>query len=62
MEKVFRVHYKVEARYVAEVYANSPEEAQELADKKFSDADFGEASDIDGVRHYTEDENGQRYD
>ena len=42
------VKFKVEARYVVEVEANSLEEAKEKGECEFSDADFGEAKDIDG--------------
>lgn len=39
----YYVTYKVEARYIATVEADSTEEALELATSEFSDADFGAA-------------------
>lgn len=42
------VKYLVSARYTAEVDANSYEEAKKLSATKFSEANFGEAEDIDG--------------
>ena len=55
----YYVTYKVEARYIATVEADSTEEALELATSEFSDADFGAASDIDGEPIIAEDEKGK---
>ena len=52
------VTFKVEGRYIAEVDANSIDEAREKAANAFSDADFGELSDIDGEDIIIEDEDG----
>lgn len=52
------VTFKVDARYVADVEANSAEEAKKLAEEAYIDADFGEAKDIDGKPIIVEDENG----
>lgn len=54
----FYVTHKLEARYVVGVEAQNLEEAMKKADDKFSDADFGEAQDIDGVIITVEDEQG----
>ena len=54
----FYVTYKIDARYVAEVEADSLEEAQAKADAEFADADFGEAKDIDGESIIVENEDG----
>lgn len=40
------VTMKVEGRYIVQVDASTSEEAIELANQKFMDADFGELSDI----------------
>jgi hypothetical protein len=53
----YYVTYKVEARYVVEVDANSMEEAMSIADGEFSDADFGSAEDIEGEAIIVEDDN-----
>ena len=54
----YYVTYKIDARYVAEVEADSIEEAKEKAAADFCDADFGCATDIDGTDILIEDENG----
>lgn len=54
----YYVNYTVEARYIAEVEADSLEEAMELAQDKFFEANFGEAEDIDGDVIYIEDNDG----
>lgn len=54
----YYVTYKVEARYIAEVDAESLEEAMEKAESEYIDADFGAAEDIDGEKIIVEDENG----
>ena len=51
----------VTGRYVAEVEADSIEEAKELAKEKYKDADFGDLQDVGeyGFEYGTiEDENG----
>lgn len=58
----YYIKYKVDARYTAEVEADSPKEAVELAEEEFSNADFGEGTDIDGEAIYLEDECGHRTD
>lgn len=52
------VTFKIEARYIAEVDADTLEEAKEKANLKFADADFGSATDIEGEAIFVEDENG----
>lgn len=54
----YYVTYKIDARYVAEVEADSLEEAMKKADSAYYDADFGAAEDIDAERIIIEDENG----
>lgn len=54
----YYVTYKIDARYVAEVEANSLEEAMKKAELEYIDADFGVASDIDSETIVVEDENG----
>ena len=54
----YYVTYKVEARYIAEVEADSLEEAMEKAESEYIDADFGVAEDINGEKIIVEDENG----
>lgn len=54
----YYVTFKIDARYVAEVEANSADEARDIAIDKCIDADFGEAHDIDAEPIIVEDENG----
>lgn len=54
----YYVTYKVEARYITEVEANSLEEAMKKAEAEYIDADFGVAEDIDGEAIIVENENG----
>ena len=54
----YYVTYKVDARYIAKVEAESIEEALIKAADEFSDADFGVAEDIDGEAIIIEDEDG----
>lgn len=54
----YYVTYKIDARYVAEVEAETLEEAKEKAESEYMDADFGVAEDIDGEAVIVEDENG----
>lgn len=54
----YYIKFKVDARYVVEVEANTLEEAKEKGKSEFSDADFGEAEDIDGEIISVENENG----
>ena len=54
----YYVTYRIDARYIAEVEADSLEEAKRKADEKWCDADFGAAQDIDGEPIIIEDENG----
>ncbi len=44
----YYVTFKVEGRYVAEVQADSIEDAKAKANDKYFDEDFGALSDIDG--------------
>lgn len=52
----YYVTYKIEARYIAEVEAESIEEARRKAQEEFCDADFGDAEDIEGEDIMVEDE------
>ena len=54
----YYVKYKVEARYIAEVEADSIEEARSKASEEFCDADFGVAENIEGEDIIVEDEDG----
>lgn len=54
----YYVTFKIDARYVAEVEANSSEQARDMAIDKYIDADFGEAHDIDAEPIIIENENG----
>lgn len=54
----YYVTYKVEARYIVEVEADSLEEAMDKAEEEYIDADFGKAEDIDGEAIVVENENG----
>ena len=54
----YYVTYRIEARYVAEVEADSLEEAMDKAEAEYIDADFGEAEDISGHEVLVEDEKG----
>lgn len=54
----YYVSYKIDARYIAEVEANSLEEAMQKAEENYIDADFGAAQDIDGEPIIVEDESG----
>ena len=56
----FYVNIKMSAYYAAEVDAENIEKAKKEAEQMFSDADFGEASDIDGDVIYVENEIGTR--
>lgn len=55
----YYVTYKIDARYIVEVEAESVEEAKTKAEGKFLDAKFGEAEDIDGEQIIVEDNNGE---
>ena len=54
----YYVSFNIDARYIVGIDAGSVNEALELAYEKFSDADFGEAEDIDGDAIIVEDEKG----
>lgn len=54
----YYVTHKISARYIVGVDATDIEEARKKAEEEFSEADFGEASDIDGDIIIIEDENG----
>ena len=54
----YYVTYKIDARYIAEVEAETIEDAKKKAEVKFLDANFGEVEDIDGEQIIVEDNNG----
>lgn len=54
----YYVSYKIDARYIAEVEANSLKEAMEKAEESYMEADFGVAQDINGEPIIVEDESG----
>lgn len=58
MKQKYYVTYRVDARYVAEVLAEDINEAKELAEAEWCDADFGEARDIEGEPIIIEDSHG----
>ena len=55
----YYVTYKVEARYIAEVEADSLEEAMKKAESEYLDADFGAIDEVvDGEAIIVEDADG----
>lgn len=54
----YSVEMRVDARYLAEVEAESIEEAREKANSAFEGADFGEAYNIDASITSIQDEAG----
>ena len=58
MKQHYYVTYRIDARYVVDVVADNIDEAKRLSESAFTDADFGEAFDIDGEPIIVEDENG----
>ena len=54
----FYITYKIEARFIAAVDAESLEEAMEAAEGRYHDATFGEAEDIEGEPIIAEDQDG----
>lgn len=56
---IYTVDYIMHGHYTVEVEANSIEEAKSKSELIFSEADFGEASNIDGDLYWIEDENGE---
>ena len=56
----YNVCIEFTARYTTFVEADNLEEADEIAEERYTDADFGEARDIDGELCYIEDEDGER--
>ena len=56
--QTYYVTYKMDARYIAKVEADSVEEALKEAEVQFMDAFFGEAEDIDGEPIVMEDQAG----
>lgn len=54
----YYVTFKIDARYVAEVEADSLADAMNKANDKCIEAYFGEANDIDCEKIIVEDENG----
>ncbi len=54
----YYANFKINARYIAEIEADSLEEAKEEAEYLFSGVDFGHASDIDGEIISIEDSDG----
>ena len=58
MKKTFYITYKIEARFITAVEAESLEEAMKAAEGQYCDADFGEAEDIEGEAIIAEDQDG----
>lgn len=55
------VTYRITAKYIAEVEVDDPHNLKQIrqkANEKFSEADFGDAQDIDGTAISIEDEDG----
>ena len=55
---IYYVTFRIDARFIAGIEADSMDEARKKAEETFSDADFGEARDIDGEAIIVEDEKG----
>ena len=53
----YYVTYKIDARFTACVEADNVEEAKQKADDVFTDADFGDAHEVDGDKIIVENEN-----
>lgn len=56
----YYVGFRVDARYIAEVEADSLEEALSKAENDICDVDFGEAEDIDCDAIWVDDENANQ--
>lgn len=56
----YTIGYIVKGCWFAEVEAESLEEAREIAERQFCDADFGELNDSEGEAYTVDDENGNR--
>lgn len=56
----YKVVFRFSARYITEVKADDIEKAKVVAEEKYTEADFGEAEDIDGELRFIEDEKGRR--
>lgn len=54
----YYISYRVKASYIAEITADSIEEAKSLIEDGFYKADFGDAEDVEGTPISVEDENG----
>jgi len=54
----YYIKMRVDARFTPEVEADSIAEAKKKAEIAFSEADFGDAEDIDGEIIHVEDEDG----
>lgn len=58
-EKSYLVSFRVDGRYVVEVYAKDVESAKEKATQEYMDADFGELGEVvDDEIVTVEDEHG----
>lgn len=57
--QTYYVTYKVDGRYVAKVRAASVDDAKKLAETAYCNADFGEATDIDGQPIIIENDSGE---
>lgn len=56
---VYTVDYIMHGHYTVEIEANSIEEAKSKSELIFNEADFGEASNIDGDLYWIEDEDNK---
>jgi hypothetical protein len=59
-DETYKVVFRFSARYITEVKADDIEKAKVIAEEKYTEADFGEAEDIDGELRFIEDEQGRR--
>lgn len=56
----FEVTFRFSARYIVTIAADNLQAAMEQADDAYTEADFGQAEDIDGNLRYAEDAHGHR--
>ena len=60
LDGTFKVIFRFTARYLTTIDADNLSDAMQMADAAYTDADFGQAEDIDGRLRFAEDEHGRR--